>query len=758
MAPGHRPAADWGVPTDPDRLERLERAVAELQRELAALRAERAPGAGASAAAPVLASVPSPVAAPRAAPARPPRVELPPGVPPLPGALTGAPPAPRPLAADALPSERLRAWAGEVGGLLEDRASLETLAGRYGTVAVAALLILMGVGAFLTWAIATFTIGPAARVALGVAAALALAAGGWRLRRVPGSRPFADVLLALALAVVHVDAWAAGPYFALVPAPVALGVAALASAALAALAWRAGQQALFVVGVGGALVAPFVTSAAPGHPFVLPIYGWLVLTGGLAALRRRAAPGAPAADAARVDAPGRWAVAARLLAVGGLAYAVVMLDDAGTAAAIGNPAGLTLPGWSLRQDVPALFALALALAALGLGRAGVAAAPGTTLAHLGTTAVAIAALAVGAGHGAGRLAALALVATAVIAPALRQRAAVARAGGATRELPPGWPTAWLFGRDAGDVAAALLLPLALLGAAVGALPDPASPAGGALAAAWCGLAALAAWGDRRATGVGAAPGARAGTHAAAGGVAALVAVALALDAAPTARAAALSALAVATAWLFARLGERLALLPAAAALVAASAAGWGLLLDRPAWRYLPFVGRASLAAAAVVAAWALVARLAWRPLAASAGAAALPGPALREALVAAAATAFVGWGWVELARVGSPDVAAFLVVGWLALCGLACIAVGRRRRVAASRQAGLGLAFLAALLALARASGFDAVGLRVGSYLLVGGFLLGVGYWYRSGGDAVAADAPPGAPDVPPAPTPAPHG
>ena len=34
--------------------------------------------------------------------------------------------------------------------------------------------------------------------------------------------------------------------------------------------------------------------------------------------------------------------------------------------------------------------------------------------------------------------------------------------------------------------------------------------------------------------------------------------------------------------------------------------------------------------------------------------------------------------------------------------------------------------------ALVQASTLDAVGLRVGSYLVVGGFLLTVGYWYRA--------------------------
>ena len=41
--------------------------------------------------------------------------------------------------------------------------------------------------------------------------------------------------------------------------------------------------------------------------------------------------------------------------------------------------------------------------------------------------------------------------------------------------------------------------------------------------------------------------------------------------------------------------------------------------------------------------------------------------------------------------------------------------------------------------ALAEASALATVGLRVGSYLLVGGFLLGVGWWYRAAGSRAGA-------------------
>ena len=63
-----------------------------------------------------------------------------------------------------------------LGPVPADGAELEALVGRYGTVALAVLLILMGLGAFLTWAIAAVTLSPTARVGLGAVGAAALAA------------------------------------------------------------------------------------------------------------------------------------------------------------------------------------------------------------------------------------------------------------------------------------------------------------------------------------------------------------------------------------------------------------------------------------------------------------------------------------------------------------------------------------------------------------------------------------------------------
>ena len=88
------------------------------------------------------------------------------------------------------------------------------------------------------------------------------------------------------------------------------------------------------------------------------------------------------------------------------------------------------------------------------------------------------------------------------------------------------------------------------------------------------------------------------------------------------------------------------------------------------------------------------------------------------------------WGNSELSHAYSADVATFLLILYYAAVGVASIFVGRAREIRALRHVGLGLAIFAALKAIAEASSL-AIGLRVGSYLLAGVFLLAVAYWYR---------------------------
>jgi uncharacterized membrane protein len=163
---------------------------------------------------------------------------------------------------------------------------LEKLFGRYGTIAVASLAILMGVGTFLSWAIEHGLLGPTVRVVLGFVGAGIVAAIGLWVREKRDVR-FGNVLLALALAIVHVDSWAAGPYLQVISTVAALSIAALASAALAALALTSEERTLFAIGFAGAMLAPFVTAREPGSVVQLLTYGWVVIALSLFAIRER---------------------------------------------------------------------------------------------------------------------------------------------------------------------------------------------------------------------------------------------------------------------------------------------------------------------------------------------------------------------------------------------------------------------------------------------------------------------------------------
>ena len=91
----------------------------------------------------------------------------------------------------------------------------------------------------------------------------------------------------------------------------------------------------------------------------------------------------------------------------------------------------------------------------------------------------------------------------------------------------------------------------------------------------------------------------------------------------------------------------------------------------------------------------------------------------------------VFWGYLELRDAFSSDFSTFVLIAYFAMCGVVAIQQGRERGVVHVRQIGLALAVFAALYAIVAASDVQQIGLRVGSYLLAGAFLLGVAWWYR---------------------------
>jgi uncharacterized membrane protein len=416
---------------------------------------------------------------------------------------------------------------------------LEALIGRYGTLALAVLTILLGVGAFLGWAIRSGLIGPELRVASGIVAAGVVAIIGWRMRQ--GASPrFGNVMLALALAIVHVVAWGAGPRLHLVASPVALGFAALASAVLAALAWREGDQPLFNVGFGGALLAPFVTSSGAGDAIVLLAYGAIVLGAGITSLR-----------------PKEWTQTPFVASAGVLVYTVAGADLVERAV----PWGMA--------NAPVIFALAVSVWATVMldARKRIAVTSLALLSALG----ALTAVAGGPSEQRMQLPlAVALVAASVFAASAEVR---------------GVRVALLN---------AIVIPIGALGVSLASLRDVSGAPGALTALLFSALSAGAAWMNRDR---------QAHVHLFSATLMAGLAITLAADGDELMTCLGIAAFSAAAAWIMRRYALPGVGLAGLLWLIAGTVVAFVELDGRTRYQYRPFLTSASLSAAAIAASW-----------------------------------------------------------------------------------------------------------------------------------------------------------
>ena len=623
--------------TDPERLDALETTLTRLalqlsdaRRELAALRTAGSPAPAAAPVAPATGASASTASSP-----------LPPRRP---------PPAARPAAPN-----------------------FEKLAGRYGALALAMLTIVMGAGALVSWAIDHGLITPWVRVALGALLAVALAVTGWRLRS-RSNRAFGDALLALALAVTHVVAWAAGPGLGLVPSPAAMALADAASFALMWLALRENHESLFNCGFGGALIAPFVTSDGSRHYTALAAYGLIVLAGGIRAIGGRA-----------------WRGATVILSGGVVLYAIALLAGS---------SGATL---TTRELAPFFAGVIAAFALFWEGKPG---RPAVTL-----TALALAAVVLHRPHVAGVTPFDFYAAT----PDVVLMAAAVTV------------LAWIVARALGDDlpfklwgGVAILVPLVCLTAA---------PISGSTA--WqhaIGIAVLA-WAVGFLAAARFEAGVRRGALLTAGGLTSAIALVISLgDLAPQAIAPALAAHAVLFAVVSRRSGQPLVLIAVVAALALGYGAGLTHFNDRAGFNAVPFGTIPSLEIACIVVAAYAAARAGLTDGFKFDDVSLTP---TRVAWLVAGTLAFC-WGRIEMGRAISADASNFLILAYYATTSMLIIWGGRRIGERWLRVIGLVLALWAGVSALGRATNVDNIALRVGSYLGVGAYLLGVAWWYRA--------------------------
>lgn len=594
---------------------------------------------------------------------------------PMPPATSAASAArPRPMAPAAPPVPPRRATGGSIPIGSPDGMSLETLIGRYGMIGGAVLLLLMGIGTFISWAIANNVITPVGRVGLGALGALAFVAAGFTLRS-RGEKKFGNVLLALALAITHTVAWGAGPKLHIVDEHLALGIAALASVALAALALADEDETLFVVGVGGALLAPFVTASGRASGPLTLVYGWMVITAGLFAMRGH-----------------RWKVATRMMTFAGVLYAGVGL------------VGATFANTSDRMSPP-FFTLACTWSAALLA----AAEYRTTLvrSYMSTMAIAMITAAislVASGQHPVDVAPLALAGT--VSLYLIQRPLSRR------------PEEWLLD--------AVALPLGLLAAALIANGGIDAPNGVAITIIWGVAAAGAALMNEQE---------RRGPHYLVFGLTTLLSVAYLLRHETLLLGLGMVAHAVAMLFLVRKERARLVALPIFIALVLALSQARDLLAARPTYIGNPFVNPgAALLLVTILAWWRF-----FDAMAKTAEEEGEPSEGWRSISQVFLPAALFLWGWYELGSTVSHDVATSLVTLYFATVGVGAIHYGRLKSIPVSRHIGLGLCVIAAGMAISRVWGLNDIGIKAGTFVLVSLFMLGVAYWYRQAGEEETA-------------------
>ena len=579
------------------------------------------------------------------------------------------------------------------GRFVVDGKNLERLVGTYGMLGISVLAAVAAVGTFLSWAIGRgyLVLGPAPRVIIGLIFAAAIGAWGVGLRK--RERSFGSSVMGLALVIVHVCAYAAGPAFDLVPTWVAFAGSAIVSWALALFSHIENDEPLWCVAFGGASIAPFVTSDGKGSIYALLLYGAVVLLSACFAISRRTWPVA-------------WRVfylASALYSISG-ALAVRDDDTAHFLAAFAFPLLIAVGGVTPFAAESRKRGAIRWLAILAVFTAFVREASGPDLD--------------------GWPVAGAMFAASCVCLFFADRHANVAQSSILERFKSN--TAFL---DWIDVA---FIPLALALHAAFAVDQVSNPAGIYLASTATFL--IFTW--RRSV----SPSRDA---AAFGATIMLVAAASALPLErPTGRLIAFCIVALGALRMHSLRPSRSWVALGFLVLVSAAMFSVTALFDRPAYHPRPFFAESSLTALVVTVSLIIVAR-SWRRLREATRASIAPRPGwtyvetLRAIIEGATMAPWVWvfvWWLIELATAYSASASKLLLVTYFAATAVACVAVGRARRSSRLRQVGLGLALLSAVTAVYGANTYFDFGARIAAYLVTSAFLLGIAYWYRRPG------------------------
>jgi uncharacterized membrane protein len=173
---------------------------------------------------------------------------------------------------------------------------------------IGVVTLIFGAAFFFKYAVDNNWVGPGARVALGIVAAMvSLFFGDLMWRR--GQKVFGQGITGLGLALLYLSFWAAFGMYHLLPQPVAFLLMVLTTAASVVFAMRYESQVIAVLGMLAAYWTPGALSSGEPHPWILFNYIFLLNLGGLALTRLR-----------------RWAVLEILSAIATILWYGVWLD------------------------------------------------------------------------------------------------------------------------------------------------------------------------------------------------------------------------------------------------------------------------------------------------------------------------------------------------------------------------------------------------------------------------------------------------
>ena len=168
-----------------------------------------------------------------------------------------------------------------------DTLSTEQWFGQRGVLAAGVLLVLLAGAYFLKIAIDRGWISPTARCIAAIVGGHAIAAVGWRSYH-SGTKTFGASLIGVGAGIVYLGIWAAASWYALVSPPWGIVGLALVAIATSVVAYRLEIEVLATAAAVGALAGPIVIAAPDASANALLIYlTGVAVTLGAAAVRRQ---------------------------------------------------------------------------------------------------------------------------------------------------------------------------------------------------------------------------------------------------------------------------------------------------------------------------------------------------------------------------------------------------------------------------------------------------------------------------------------